>query len=37
MEKNSNYEELNISVIEFENIDVITSSTCPNDTANVPA
>ena len=37
MEKNSKYEELEISVIEFENTDIITSSECPNDTAPVPA
>ena len=37
MEKNNRYEELEISVSEFENTDVITSSECPNDTPHVPA
>ena len=36
MEKNNKYEELEISVIEFENTDVITSSECPNETPDVP-
>ena len=39
MEKNNKYEELEISVIEFENTDVITSSAsseCPNETPDVP-
>ena len=36
MEKNNKYEELEISVIEFENTDVITSSECPNETPVVP-
>ena len=31
MENNNKYEELEISVIEFENTDVITSSECPNE------
>ena len=34
MEKNNKYEELEISVIEFENTDVITSSA--NETPDVP-
>ena len=36
MEKNSKYEELEISVIEFENTDVITSSECPNEMPVMP-
>ena len=35
MEKNSKYEELEISVIEFENTAVITTS-CLNETPDVP-
>jgi hypothetical protein len=36
MEKNNKYEELEISVVEFENTDVITSSECPNEVPDVP-